>query len=151
MAGSSGIPYGNGQNGIGAAGQIDINALPTGRLDRAPGLRNERGRGEDGQWPEVSFLYQSETKPGTLALWHLWSPSGRLPLGQRPCDQCIRASRPQRTCRAGEWRSERRDFRADCHVARVDGGTAAIRLMTDSDRTGALVEGWDGDIILQVR
>ena len=53
----------------------------------------------------------------------------------------------------GDWHTEERDlgvdFRTACGraVDRID----AICLMTDGDQTGALVEGWYGDIILQAR
>ena len=69
------------------------------------------------------------------------------------CRERIRASRPQRTCRAGQMAYRERDLGADFRSAfgravdRID----AICLMTDDDRTGALVEGWYGDITLQAR
>jgi len=50
----------------------------------------------------------------------------------------------------GELHTERRDLGPDFCLA-FGREVGAVCLMTDGDRTGALVEGWYGDIILQAR
>jgi hypothetical protein len=74
-------------------------------------------------------------------------------LDQRPCRGRIRASRPQRTCGAGQLHIEQRDLGADSRLAfgRAIGRARPNCLMTDGDQTGALVEGWYDDITLQAR
>ena len=53
----------------------------------------------------------------------------------------------------GKWHTEERDLGADFRKAfgRVVDRIDAVWLMTDGDQTGALIEGWYGDITLQAR
>ena len=140
--------------------QIDLNSLPIARwnwrLDRAPPSRGERTKEGDDQGLRVSFLYQSGTTPESiLTVQYVWSQTE--PLGAawpnayvKNAYEVVARSGP---AAPGEWRAEQRDLRADFLAAfgrdidRVD----AVCLMTDGDQTGALVEGWYGDITLQAR
>jgi hypothetical protein len=126
------------------------------RLDRAPERTDERGRDGDDQGLRVSFLHRDGTSAGSiLAVQYVWSqnePAGaRWPDAFVPNAQeiAVRSGPAQ----PGLWRAERRDLRQDFRMAfgedidRVDAGC----IMTDGDQTGALVEAWYGDIILQAR
>jgi len=140
--------------------QIDLQSLPVARwswrLDRAPPRTDERGRGGDDQGLRVSFLYQSRMTPDSiLAVQYVWSQNE--PVGAAWANayaenayEVVARSGP---AQPGKWQAERRDLKADFRAAfgrdidRVD----AVCLMTDGDQTGALVEGWYGDITLQAR
>ena len=147
-------------SGLCQAVQIDLNALPLvrwqWRLDRAPGPRNERARDGDDQGLRLSFLYQSVmSSESILAVQYVWSQSEPVDAGWRnpyvaDAYELVVRSGP---AAPGEWHTEERDLAADFRTAfgravdRID----AICLMTDGDQTGALVEGWYGDITLQAR
>ena len=124
-----------------------------GRPDRAPRLRNARVSGGDGQGARDPFSLPERDQAGHARPFGTGGRgAGRRPLDQRLCGQCIRASRPQRTCRAG--RMAYRAVRRQCRFLpslRARGRPDAICLMADGDQTGALVEGWYGDITLQAR
>ncbi len=147
-------------SGLCQAVQIDLNVLPIARwhwrLDRAPGLRDERTREGDDQGLRLSFLYQSGTSPDSIqAVQYVWSQSEPVDAGwinpyvANAYELVVRSG----PAAPGEWHTEERDLGADFRTAfgrpvdRID----AICLMTDGDQTGALVEGWYGDITLQVR
>ena len=51
----------------------------------------------------------------------------------------------------GEWHTEQATSAPISPGLRGAGRVDAMCLMTDGDRTGALVEGWYGDITLQAR
>lgn len=147
-------------SGLCQAVQIDLNMLPVvhwrWRLDRAPGSRDERGREGDDQGLRISFLYQSVmSDESILAVQYVWSQSEPAGTGwSNPyvadAYELVARSGP---AAPGEWHTEQRDLSADFRTAfgravdRID----AICLMTDGDQTGALVEGWYGDITLQAR
>lgn len=147
-------------SGLCQAVQIDLNALPLvrwqWRLDRAPGPRDERTKAGDDQGLRVSFLYQSGTSPDSLlAIQYVWSQSEAVGAGWinayvANAYELVAHSGP---AVPGSWHTEQRDLGADFRTAfgrtvdRID----AICLMTDGDQTGALVEGWYGDITLQAR
>jgi Protein of unknown function (DUF3047) len=140
--------------------QFDLKTLPIARwnwrLDRAPPRTDERGREGDDQGLRVSFLYRGGTTPDSiLAIQYIWSQNDPRDAGWtnayvKNAYEVVARSGP---AAPGEWRSEQRDLRADFRAAfgrdidRVD----AVCLMTDGDQTGALVEGWYGDITLQAR
>lgn len=140
--------------------EIDLSALPLARwrwrLDRAPGPRDERTKEGDDQGLRISFLYQGGTSlASALALQYVWSQ--REPVGAGWVNPYV-PNAYQLAARSGpaapgEWRAEQRDLQADFRAAfgrtidRID----AVCLMTDGDQTGALVEGWFGDITLQAR
>lgn len=147
-------------SGLCQAVQIDLNALPFARwrwrLDRAPGPRDERAKEGDDQGLRLSFLYQGGASPdSTLAVQYVWSQSQPADTGwinpyvANAYELVVRSG----PAAPGEWHTERRDLGADFRLAfgrRVD-RIDAVCLMTDGDQTGALVEGWYGDIILQAR
>jgi hypothetical protein len=140
--------------------QIDLGKLPIARwswrLDRAPPRSDERGKHGDDQGLRISFLSQSGATPeSTLAIQYIWSQNEPTSASWanayvENAYEVVARSGP---AIPGEWRMERRDLAADFRAAfgrsidRVD----AICLMTDGDQTGALVEGWYGDITLQAR
>ena len=140
--------------------ELDLNQLPivrwSWRLDRSPPRGDERGRAGDDQGLRVSFLYRGGTTPDSiLAIQYVWSqnePEGAAwPNAFVPNAHEVAArSGP---ARPGVWEAEQRDLQADFNAAfgraidRVD----AVCIMTDGDQTGALVEGWYGDISLQPR
>ncbi|WP_119302986.1 DUF3047 domain-containing protein [Dongia deserti] len=140
--------------------QIDLDSLPIlrwhWRLDHAPARRNERMKGGDDQGLRLSFLHQSGAgEDSILAIQYVCSQSE--PVGAHwanafvaNAQQVVAHSGP---AQPGLWRSEQRDLAADFRAAfgravdRID----AICLMSDGDQTGALVEGWYGDITFQAR
>lgn len=147
-------------SGLCRAVAIDLKTLPIvrwrWRLDRAPERTGERGRDGDDQGLRVSFLHRGGTSAGSiLAVQYVWSqnePAGAgWPNAFVPNAEEIAArSGP---AQPGTWQAERRDLLEDFRAAfgrdidRVD----AVCIMTDGDQTGALVEAWYGDIILQAR
>ena len=140
--------------------QIDLKTLPvvrwSWRLDRAPPRTDERGHLGDDQGLRVSFLYRGGTTPSSiLAIQYVWSqneavdatwPNAFVPNAH----EVVARSGP---ALPGTWETDQRDLKADFRhafgqdIARVD----AVCIMTDGDQTGALVEAWYGDIILQAR
>lgn len=147
-------------SGLCQAVQIDLNALPVARwqwrLDRAPGPRDERTREGDDQGLRLSFLYQSVMSPDSiLAVQYVWSQSEPVDAGwinpyvANAYELVVRSG----PASPGEWHTEQRDLGADFRKAfgRVVDRIDAVCLMTDGDQTGALVEGWYGDITLQAR
>ncbi|MGH6891133.1 MAG: DUF3047 domain-containing protein [Dongiaceae bacterium] len=140
--------------------QLDLRTLPivrwNWRLDRPPPRTDERGRGGDDQGLRLSFLYRGGTTPSSiLAIQYVWSqnepqdagwPNAFVPNAH----EVVARSGP---AQPGAWLAERRDLPEDFRAAfgravdRVD----AICVMTDGDQTGALVEGWYGDITIQAR
>jgi len=147
-------------SGLCQAVQIDLNAQPVvrwqWRLDRAPAPRDERSREGDDQGLRLSFLYQDAMDlDAILAVQYVWSQSEPVDAGwSNPyvadAYELVVRSGP---AAPGEWHTEQRDLGADFRTAfgrpvdRID----AVCLMTDGDQTGALVEGWYGDITLQAR
>lgn len=140
--------------------QVDLRSLPVllwyWRLDRAPARSDERRREGDDQGLRLSFLYRSgTTQDSILAIQYVWSQTE--PQGARWVNAFVpnahQVAARSGPARPGAWQAEQRDLRADFRAAfgrevdRLD----AICLMTDGDQTGALVEGWYGDIILQSR
>ena len=140
--------------------QIDLKSLPIlrwyWRLDRAPPRADERGKDGDDQGLRLSFLYQSgTTEESILAIQYVWSQNE--PVGADWVNAFVpnahEVAARSGPARPGIWEAEQRDLQADFRAAfareieRVD----AICLMTDGDQTGALVEGWYGDITLQAR
>ena len=139
---------------------IDLQSVPIvrwfWRLDQAPPRRDERTREGDDQGLRLSFLYQAGVmEEDILALQYVWSQSeqpGAIwpnPFVANAHELAARSGPAQ----PGRWRTERRDLQADFRAAfgqavdQVD----AVCLMTDGDQTGALVEGWYGDITFQAR
>jgi hypothetical protein len=150
---------------------IDLKNQPiarwTWRLEIVPERTKERAQAGDDQGLRLTFLHRpaetmgeaSETMESTIAIQYVWSQN-------EPVDAQIEAMGPNAfvadayqivarsgPAQPGRWQSEQRDLRADFQRAfgraidRVD----AICLMTDGDQTGALVEGWYGDITVQAR
>ena len=147
-------------SGLCQAVQIDLNAQPVvrwqWRLDRAPGPRDERTREGDDQGLRLSFLYQSVMNSDSiLAVQYVWSQSEPVNAGwinayvANAYELVVRSG----PAAPGAWHTEERDLGADFRTAfgRVVDRIDAICLMTDGDQTGALVEGWYGDITLQAR
>jgi Protein of unknown function (DUF3047) len=139
---------------------IDLASLPIlrwyWRLDRAPERPDERSRAGDDQGLRLSFLYQpGATEESILAIQYVWSqhePTGALwPNAFIP--NAYQVSARSGPAQPWIWESEQRDLGADFQAAfgrdvdRID----AICLLTDGDQTGALVEGWYGDITLQAQ
>lgn len=140
--------------------RIDLRSLPVlrwhWRLDRAPPHTDERGKDGDDQGLRLSFLYQNETTAESiLAIQYVWSQNEPVGAGWTNAfvPNAHEVAARSGPARPGAWEAEHRDLRADFRAAfgqeveRVD----AICLMTDGDQTGALVEGWYGDITLQAR
>lgn len=140
--------------------RIELDVLPVlrwyWRLDRAPPLGDERAKPGDDQGLRLSFLYREEAAEETiLAIQYVWSR--REPAGARWANAFVpnawQVAAHSGPAAPGLWRAERRDLKADFRAAfgrdvpRID----AVCLMTDGDQTGALVEGWYGDITLQAR
>jgi hypothetical protein len=139
---------------------IDLRSLPvlrwSWRLDQAPPRRDERNPEGDDQGLRLSFLYQAGVmEEDILAVQYVWSQSEKAgAMWPNPfvanAHQLAARSGP---AQPGRWQTERRDLRADFRAAfgqtvdRVD----AVCLMTDGDQTGALVEGWYGDMTFQAR
>jgi hypothetical protein len=139
---------------------IDLESRPVvrwhWRLDRAPDPRNERSRAGDDQGLRLSALHRAgPAEEETLAIQYVWSQSE--PVGAAWPNAFVANARELAArsgpAQPGVWRSERRDLQADFRAAfgrdvdRID----AVCLMSDGDQTGALVEGWYGDIIFQAR
>lgn len=140
--------------------RIDLESLPIlrwhWRLDRAPSRTDERAKEGDDQGLRLSFLHQGgAAEDSILAVQYVWSQTE--PAGARWANAFV-ASAHQVAVRSGPaqpgvWQAEQRDLQADFRAAfgrdvdRID----AVCLMSDGDQTGALVEGWYGDIILQAR
>jgi len=140
--------------------KIDLKTLPVvrwnWRLERSPLRSDERGRPGDDQGLRVSFLHRGGSTVGSiLAIQYVWSqnePAGATWANAfvPNAHEVVARSGP---ALPGTWEAERRDLQADFRTAfgqdidRVD----AVCIMTDGDQTGALVEGWYGDIILQAR
>lgn len=140
--------------------QIDLKALPvlrwSWRLDRAPPRTDERGRAGDDQGLRLSFLYRSGTTPDSIfAVQYVWSQNEKQDAGWANAfvPNAHEVAARSGPARPGAWEAEQRDLEADFRAAfgrqvdRLD----AICVMTDGDQTGALVEGWYGDITLQAR
>ena len=141
--------------------RFDLKSLPivrwSWRLDLAPPRTDERGQGGDDQGLRLSFLHRGGTAPGTpfFTIQYVWSQNEPVDATWAnafvPNAHEVAARSGPAT--PGEWRTEQRDLAADFRAAfgrdvdRID----AVCLMTDGDQTGALVEGWYGDIILQAR
>lgn len=140
--------------------QIDLRSLPVlrwhWRLERAPSRTDERAKAGDDQGLRLTFLHQGGTGGDSiLALQYVWSQTE--PANARWANAFVANARQVAVrsgpAQPGSWQAERRDLRSDFRVAfggdvdRVD----AICLMTDGDQTGALVEGWYGDITFQAR
>jgi hypothetical protein len=140
--------------------QFDLDALPVARwrwrLDRAPPRTDERHRIGDDQGLRVSFLYRGGTTPDSiLAIQYVWSQNE--PLGAAWANAFVpnahEVAARSGPALPGAWEAEQRDLKADFRnafgraITRVD----AVCVMTDGDQTGALVEGWYGDITLQAR
>ncbi len=134
---------------------IDLAATPIAewrwRLDRAPIRGDERSRGGDDQGLRVSFLHRDGILPGSvIAIQYVWSQSEAegafWPNAFSP--EAYQLAAESGPARPGDWVAEKRDLRADFRrifnrdIDRVDG----VCVMTDGDQTGALVEGWYGDI-----
>jgi hypothetical protein len=147
-------------SGLCKAVQIDLKSLPVARwswrLDRAPTRSDERSKQGDDQGLRLSFLYRgSTTAPSILAIQYVWSQNEAE--GATWANAFVPNAREvaARTGPAdpGVWWAEQRDLASDFRAAfdrdvdRID----AVCLMTDGDQTGALVEGWYGDITLQAR
>lgn len=135
--------------------EIDLAALPVAqwrwRLDRAPIRGDERSRAGDDQGLRLSFLHREGMLPGSvIAIQYVWSQS-------EPADtfwpnpfspDAVQLAAESGPARPGDWVAERRNLPADFRrifgrdIDRVDG----VCVMTDGDQTGALVEGWYGDI-----
>lgn len=139
---------------------IDLGSQPivrwSWRLDRAPPRSDERAKEGDDQGLRLSFLApRGGGDDAGLAIQYVWSqnePAGALwPNAFVP--QAYQVAARSGPAEPGRWRSERRDLAADFRAAfdlaieRVD----AVCLMSDGDQTGALVEGWYGDITFQAR
>ena len=140
--------------------QLDLKTIPTvrwtWRLERSPPRPDERGRAGDDQGLRLSFLHRGGTALGSvLAIQYVWSQNE--PVGATWANafvpnahEVVARSGP---ALPGTWKAEQRDLKADFRAAfgqdidRVD----AVCIMTDGDQTGALVEGWYGDITLQAR
>jgi hypothetical protein len=140
--------------------QIDLKTLPVARwswrLDRSPPRTDERGRPGDDQGLRVSFLHRGGTTVGSiLAVQYVWSQNE--PAGATWANAFVpnahEVAARSGPALPGRWKAEQRDLKADFRAAfgqdidRVD----AVCIMTDGDQTGALVEGWYSDIILQAR
>ena len=140
--------------------QLDLKTLPivrwSWRLDRPPPRSDERGREGDDQGLRVSFLHRGGTTAGSiLAVQYVWSQNE--PRGASWANAFVPNAHEVAVrsgpARPGAWVEEERNLKADFRAAfgqdidRVD----AVCLMTDGDQTGALVEGWYGDIILKAR
>lgn len=140
--------------------QFDLDALPIAhwrwRLDRAPPRTDERDRIGDDQGLRVSFLHRGGTTPDSiLAIQYVWSQNE--PLGAAWANAFVpnahEVAARSGPALPGAWEAEQRDLKADFRsafgqaITRVD----AVCVMTDGDQTGALVEGWYGDITLQAR
>ncbi len=134
---------------------VDLAALPVAqwrwRLDRAPIRGNERSRDGDDQGLRVSFLHRDGILPGSvIAIQYVWSQSEAegtaWPNAFSP--EAYQLAAESGPARPGDWVAERRNLREDFRrifnrdIDRVD----AVCVMTDGDQTGALVEGWYGDI-----
>lgn len=134
---------------------IDLAATPIAewrwRLDRAPIRGDERSRDGDDQGLRVSFLHRDGILPGSvIAIQYVWSQSEAegafWPNAFSP--EAYQLAAESGPARPGDWVAEKRDLRADFRrifnreIDRVDG----VCVMTDGDQTGALVEGWYGDI-----
>lgn len=139
---------------------LDLKILPiarwTWRLDRPPPRTDERGRAGDDQGLRLSFLYRNGTTPSSiLAIQYVWSqnePAGADWPNAFVANWHEVAARSG-PAQPGTWQAEERNLREDFRAAfgravdRVD----AICVMTDGDQTGALVEGWYGDITMQAQ
>lgn len=140
--------------------QLDLKTLPivrwSWRLDRPPPRRDERRREGDDQGLRVSFLHRGGTTADSiLAVQYVWSQNEPRGAGWANAfvpnahEVAVRSG----PARPGTWVDEEHDLKADFRAAfgqeidRVD----AVCIMTDGDQTGALVEGWYGDIILKAR
>jgi hypothetical protein len=140
--------------------EIDLKTLPVvrwnWRLDRSPQRSDERGRPGEDQGLRLSFLHRGGTTVGSiLAIQYVWSQNEAVGATWANAfvpnaHEVVARSGP---ALPGTWKAEQRDLKADFRTAfgqdidRVD----AVCIMTDGDQTGALVEGWYGDIILQAR
>jgi len=139
---------------------IDLKTLPVARwswrLDRSPPRADERSRAGDDQGVRVSFLHRGGTTVGSiLAIQYVWSQNE--PVGATWANAFVpnahEVAARSGPALPGTWEAEQRDLKADFRTAfgqdidRID----AVCIMTDGDQTGALVEGWYGDIILQAR
>jgi len=140
--------------------RFDLKSLPivrwSWRLDLAPPRTDERGQGGDDQGLRLSFLHRGGTTPDSiLTIQYVWSQNE--PVNATWANAFVpnahEVAARSGPATPGEWRTEQRDLAADFRAAfgqdvdRID----AVCLMTDGDQTGALVEGWYGDIILQAR
>lgn len=136
---------------------VDLSQLPIAnwrwRLERAPPRLDERGKAGDDQGLRVSFVRRAGWLPGSaIAIQYVWSqnePAGAVwpNAFNAEARQVAAESGP---ARPGEWVAERRNLRDDFRrsfgrdIDRID----AVCVMSDGDQTGALVEGWYGDITM---
>jgi Protein of unknown function (DUF3047) len=138
--------------------QVDLNALPIliwhWRLDRAPSRTDERAEEGDDQGLRLGVLHRS-AGDSIVAVQYVWSQTERAgALWTNPfVPTALQVAARSGPAQPGRWQAERRDLRADFRAAfgrdvdRVD----ALCLMTDGDQTGALVEGWYGEVTFQAR
>jgi hypothetical protein len=117
---------------------------------------DERGPAGDDQGLRLSFLHRGGTTlQSILAIQYVWSQNE--PPGATWANAFVpnahEVAARSGPAKPGTWQVEQRDLAADFRAAfgtdidRVD----AVCIMTDGDQTGALVEGWYGDITLQAR
>lgn len=140
--------------------QIDLDAAPIARwqwrLDRPPPRTDERGRQGDDQGLRLSFLHrEGTTAQSILAIQYVWSQNE--PRNSTWANAFVpnahEVAARSGPAMPGHWEAEQRDLRADFRAAfgRDIDQVDAVCVMTDGDQTGALVEGWYGDITLQAR
>ena len=135
--------------------QIDLNALSMARLDRVPGAPERAREGRRRSRAQGLHSLPERDEPGLHA--DRSNRYGRRADACRPdhpyvanAYELVAGSGP---AAPGEWHIEHHDLSADFHTAfgRAVDRINAICLMSDGDQTGALLEGWYGDIILQAR
>lgn len=144
--------------------RIDLKSQPIARwrwrLEIAPQRTDERAQAGDDQGLRLTFVHRpgeatGDTIESTIAIQYVWSqsePVNAVWPNAFVADayQIVARSGP---AQPGRWQIEQRNLRADFQrafgrtVDRVD----AICLMTDGDQTGALVEGWYGDITVRAQ
>jgi hypothetical protein len=121
------------------------------RLNRAPRLWAEGAREGGGQGLEGCFLYQSGTNPDSMrpaqVVVEQAGGVGWINVYATNAYEVVVRNGPETL---GEWLTERRDLGPDFCLA-FGREVGAVCPMTNGDRTGALVEGWYGDITLQAR
>lgn len=136
---------------------VDLSQLPIAnwrwRLERAPIRADERGKAGDDQGLRLSFVHRDGLLlTSTIAIQYVWSQSEALGAAwPNPFNTEARQVAAERgPARPGEWVAEKHNLRDDFRrsfgrdIDRID----AVCLMSDGDQTGALVEGWYGDITM---